>query len=162
MRRLGWISLLCFVAAIGNAQITPPPHGGGGGGVSQVNVSGGLLQKSGTTNVTITLTTQSVVNAVGSAMPTSNWNFAYAWVAANSNQIETWALYPAITNLLPASSNVFDLGSISKPWRDIYVSTNSIHFVGGPTPIDLSASDVASLKGEVPPEDLKAAMVLPR
>jgi cytoskeletal protein CcmA (bactofilin family) len=31
-------------------------------------------------------------------------------------------------NLLPTDANVFDLGSASKPWRDLYVSSSTIYF----------------------------------
>ena len=37
------------------------------------------------------------------------------------------------SSLIPQTTNVFDLGSASKIWRDLYISTGSIKFVDGTT-----------------------------
>lgn len=41
-----------------------------------------------------------------------------------------WAIYVAITNIVPSMSNRFDIGSLSFPFRHLYLGTNSI-FMGG-------------------------------
>ncbi len=56
----------------------------------------------------------------------------------------------AYGDILPSVSNAFDLGSTNFPFRDLYVSSNSVKYVGGNGQIVavLSASTVASLTGE--------------
>jgi hypothetical protein len=34
------------------------------------------------------------------------------------------------TNIVPVTSNVYDLGSIDKPWRDLYLGSNSVYLGG--------------------------------
>jgi hypothetical protein len=41
-----------------------------------------------------------------------------------------WAVFVATTNIVPSMSNRFDLGSPSRPFRHLYLGTNSI-FMGG-------------------------------
>ena len=47
------------------------------------------------------------------------------------------------SSLIPATTNAFDLGSASKIWRDLYISTGSIKFVDGTTVV--STLDLAKL-----------------
>ena len=47
------------------------------------------------------------------------------------------------SSLIPQTTNVFDLGSASKIWRDLYISTGSIKFVAGTTVV--ATLDLAKL-----------------
>ncbi len=53
-------------------------------------------------------------------------------------------------DIVPAQSNRFDLGSTNYPFRDLFVSTNSVKYVGanGQVVATLSAATVGSLTGE--------------
>jgi hypothetical protein len=69
---------------------------------------------------------------------------------AGSLSNNTVNVQPAVHgSLLPGISNTYDLGSASLPFRDIYVSSNSIKYVGtgGVVVATLSADTVASLTG---------------
>jgi hypothetical protein len=51
------------------------------------------------------------------------------------------------SSLIPSETNAFDLGSASKIWRDLYISTGSIKFVAGTTVVkELSLSTLTSLE----------------
>jgi hypothetical protein len=51
------------------------------------------------------------------------------------------------SSLIPQTTNVFDLGSASKIWRDLYISTGSIKFVEGNTVVkSLSAATLTALE----------------
>jgi len=51
------------------------------------------------------------------------------------------------SSLIPQTTNVFDLGSADKIWRDLYISTGSIKFVDGTTVVkSLSLSTLTSLE----------------
>jgi hypothetical protein len=51
------------------------------------------------------------------------------------------------SSLIPHSTNVFDLGSATKIWRDLYISTGSIKFVDGTTVVkELSLSTITGLE----------------
>lgn len=48
------------------------------------------------------------------------------------------------SSLIPATTNAFDLGSSSKIWRDLYISTGSIKFVDGTTIVNTFDSNTLS------------------
>jgi hypothetical protein len=51
------------------------------------------------------------------------------------------------SSLIPQTTNAFDLGSASKIWRDLYISTGSIKFVEGTTVVKtLSAATLTALE----------------
>ena len=51
------------------------------------------------------------------------------------------------SSLIPQTTNAFDLGSASKIWRDLYISTGSIKFVEGTTVVkSLSAETLTALE----------------
>ena len=51
------------------------------------------------------------------------------------------------SSLIPQTTNVFDLGSASKIWRDLYISTGSIKFVDGTTVVkELSLATITGLE----------------
>jgi hypothetical protein len=51
------------------------------------------------------------------------------------------------SSLIPQTTNVFDLGSATKIWRDLYISTGSIKFVAGNTVVkELSLATIAGLE----------------
>ena len=51
------------------------------------------------------------------------------------------------SSLIPYSTNAFDLGSATKIWRDLYISTGSIKFVDGTTVVkELSLSTISGLE----------------
>ena len=51
------------------------------------------------------------------------------------------------SSLIPQTTNAFDLGSASKIWRDLYISTGSIKFVAGTTVVkELSLSTLTALE----------------
>ena len=51
------------------------------------------------------------------------------------------------SSLIPQTTNVFDLGSATKIWRDLYISTGSIKFVEGNTVVkSLSAATLTALE----------------
>ena len=51
------------------------------------------------------------------------------------------------SSLIPQTTNAFDLGSSSKIWRDLYISTGSIKFVEGTTVVKtLSAATLTALE----------------
>ena len=51
------------------------------------------------------------------------------------------------SSLIPQTTNVFDLGSASKIWRDLYISTGSIKFVDGSTVVkELSLETISGLE----------------
>jgi hypothetical protein len=51
------------------------------------------------------------------------------------------------SSLIPQTTNVFDLGSASKIWRDLYISTGSIKFVDGTTVVkELSLATISGLE----------------
>jgi hypothetical protein len=51
------------------------------------------------------------------------------------------------SSLIPQTTNVFDLGSASKIWRDLYISTGSIKFVDGTTVVkELTLSTLTALE----------------
>ena len=51
------------------------------------------------------------------------------------------------SSLIPQTTNVFDLGSADKIWRDLYISTGSIKFVDGTTVVkSLSLSTLTALE----------------
>ena len=51
------------------------------------------------------------------------------------------------SSLIPQTTNAFDLGSASKIWRDLYISTGSIKFVEGNTVVkSLSAATLTALE----------------
>jgi hypothetical protein len=45
-------------------------------------------------------------------------------------KVARWAEYPAVTNVSPALSNAYDLGSLEMPFRDLYLGSNSIYMGG--------------------------------
>jgi hypothetical protein len=51
------------------------------------------------------------------------------------------------SSLIPQTTNVFDLGSASKIWRDLYISTGSIKFVDGTTVVkELTLATITGLE----------------
>ena len=51
------------------------------------------------------------------------------------------------SSLIPQTTNAFDLGSATKIWRDLYISTGSIKFVAGTTVVkELSLATIAGLE----------------
>ena len=51
------------------------------------------------------------------------------------------------SSLIPQTTNAFDLGSATKIWRDLYISTGSIKFVEGTTVVkSLSAATLTALE----------------
>ncbi len=51
------------------------------------------------------------------------------------------------SSLIPQTTNVFDLGSATKIWRDLYISTGSIKFVEGTTVVkELTLTTLTSLE----------------
>jgi hypothetical protein len=51
------------------------------------------------------------------------------------------------SSLIPSETNAFDLGSASKIWRDLYISTGSIKFVAGTTVVkELTLSTLTALE----------------
>ncbi len=51
------------------------------------------------------------------------------------------------SSLIPAETNVFDLGSNTKIWRDLYISTGSIKFVAGTTVVkELTLATITGLE----------------
>jgi hypothetical protein len=51
------------------------------------------------------------------------------------------------SSLIPQTTNAFDLGSASKIWRDLYISTGSIKFVDGTTVVkELSLATISGLE----------------
>jgi hypothetical protein len=51
------------------------------------------------------------------------------------------------SSLIPQTTNVFDLGSATKIWRDLYISTGSIKFVDGTTVVkELSLETITGLE----------------
>ncbi len=51
------------------------------------------------------------------------------------------------SSLIPQTTNVFDLGSATKIWRDLYISTGSIKFVAGTTVVkELSLATINGLE----------------
>lgn len=54
------------------------------------------------------------------------------WPASggSATNLSEWAMNPAVSNVVPVVSNLYDLGSIVFPWRDLYLSTNSIYMGG--------------------------------
>jgi len=51
------------------------------------------------------------------------------------------------SSLIPQTTNVFDLGSATRIWRDLYISTGSIKFVAGTTVVkELSLSTITGLE----------------
>jgi exonuclease VII small subunit len=51
------------------------------------------------------------------------------------------------SSLIPQTTNVFDLGSATKIWRDLYISTGSIKFVAGTTVVkELTLSTLTALE----------------
>jgi hypothetical protein len=51
------------------------------------------------------------------------------------------------SSLIPQTTNAFDLGSASKIWKDLYISTGSIKFVAGTTVVkELSLSTLSALE----------------
>ncbi len=51
------------------------------------------------------------------------------------------------SSLIPQTTNVFDLGSATKIWRDLYISTGSIKFVAGTTVVkELSLATITGLE----------------
>jgi hypothetical protein len=51
------------------------------------------------------------------------------------------------SSLIPQTTNVFDLGSANKIWRDLYISTGSIKFVSGNTVVkELSLATITGLE----------------
>jgi hypothetical protein len=51
------------------------------------------------------------------------------------------------SSLIPHSTNVFDLGSATKIWRDLYISTGSIKFVDGTTVVkELTLATITGLE----------------
>jgi hypothetical protein len=51
------------------------------------------------------------------------------------------------SSLIPQTTNVFDLGSATRIWRDLYISTGSIKFVDGTTVVkELSLSTITGLE----------------
>jgi hypothetical protein len=53
------------------------------------------------------------------------------------------------SSLIPQTTNVFDLGSATKIWRDLYISTGSIKFVDGTTVVStLSPTTLTSIQSK--------------
>jgi len=53
------------------------------------------------------------------------------------------------SSLIPQTTNVFDLGSADKIWRDLYISTGSIKFVDGTTVVStLSPATLTSIQSK--------------
>ena len=51
------------------------------------------------------------------------------------------------SSLIPQTTNVFDLGSATKIWRDLYISTGSIKFVAGTTVVkELTLATISGLE----------------
>jgi hypothetical protein len=103
---------------------------GGSGGTGWTNRWGdlaytnlGLNVQSGTgIIVTNNGGTQFVQSAFGVAYVTSP--------ISGGAQVGQWAVYPAVTNVLPGASNVWNLGSEEYPFASLFLGTSSIHFVG--------------------------------
>ena len=62
------------------------------------------------------------------------------------------------SSLIPQTTNAFDLGSASKIWRDLYISTGSIKFVEGTTVVkSLSAATLTALEAATGSSNISVA-----
>ena len=69
-------------------------------------------------------------------------------ITIGDNTSDTVNMTAALSSsLIPETTNVFDLGSATKIWRDLYISTGSIKFVDGTTVVkELSLSTISGLE----------------
>ena len=66
-------------------------------------------------------------------------------------------------SLIPDTTNAFDLGSATKIWRDLYISTGSIKFVAGTTVVkELTLTTLTSLESATGSTNSFTASILPR
>jgi hypothetical protein len=67
------------------------------------------------------------------------------------------------SSIIPDITNTFDLGSATKVWRDLYVSTGSIKFVAGTTVVkELSLATLTALESATGSTNTFTASVTPR
>ena len=66
----------------------------------------------------------------GSITTTANANIAGNLTIGDSSSDIVNVIASISSSLIPSVTNVFDLGSTTKFWRDLYISTGSIKFVG--------------------------------
>ena len=123
-------------------------------GEPYVNTTLGTLQiggEAGDVTLLINSASQGIsgssLNITGNAKIDGNLTLGGAITIGDATADTVNVIASLSSSLIPQTTNAFDLGSASKIWRDLYISTGSIKFVEGNTVVkSLSAATLTALE----------------
>jgi hypothetical protein len=120
---------------------------GGASGDIQLSNTGPTSTFAGASVSASTFVSASTLKVTGNASIDGNLTLG-GNITIGDNASDTVNVTAALSSsLIPQTTNAFDLGSSSKIWRDLYISTGSIKFVEGTTVVKtLSAATLTALE----------------
>jgi hypothetical protein len=122
---------------------------GGASGDIQLSNTGPTSTFAGASVSASTFVSASTLKVTGNASIDGNLTLGGAITIGDATADTVNVIASLSSSLIPQTTNAFDLGSATKVWRDLYISTGSIKFVEGTTVVKtLSPTTLTALESK--------------